>query len=247
MIILWNHGYSKGTFAFSLWQPAITRSTTRKHNLPIEDLHVTSSMTLRAVAAILEVFFLRRTGRFLTLFPLKRPARRETNTSNMADVRRWRHRVTSLQVLNRRKKHQCVLLQLASNSIKLNLTAKSTPMIYHYLLPTIIIITKKSWNVVFEAEKYHLLYTQTLKTKCISSNNGTQFQFKQSHFPVGNVTSFESIFRLPMTSLSSPAVTSATCIVRWRSRSKHNQQVLWLWNLRFVHLFFYFRQSSRGE
>jgi hypothetical protein len=38
-------------------------------------------------------------GRFLTLFPLKRPARREKNTSNMADVRRWRHRVTSLQVL----------------------------------------------------------------------------------------------------------------------------------------------------
>jgi hypothetical protein len=27
-------------------------------------------------------------GRFLTLFPLKRPARREKNTSNMADVRR---------------------------------------------------------------------------------------------------------------------------------------------------------------
>jgi hypothetical protein len=38
-------------------------------------------------------------GRFLTLFPLKRPAPREKNTSNMADVRRWRHRVTSLQVL----------------------------------------------------------------------------------------------------------------------------------------------------
>jgi hypothetical protein len=30
----------------------------------IEDLHVTSSMMLRTVAAILEVFFLRRTGRF---------------------------------------------------------------------------------------------------------------------------------------------------------------------------------------
>jgi hypothetical protein len=38
-------------------------------------------------------------GRFLTLFALKRPAWREKNTSNMADVRRWRHRVTSLQVL----------------------------------------------------------------------------------------------------------------------------------------------------
>jgi hypothetical protein len=38
-------------------------------------------------------------GRFLTLFPLRRPAQREKNTSNMADVRRWRHRVTSLQVL----------------------------------------------------------------------------------------------------------------------------------------------------
>jgi hypothetical protein len=36
---------------------------------------------------------------FLTLFPLKRPERRERNTSNMADVRRWTHRVTSLQVL----------------------------------------------------------------------------------------------------------------------------------------------------
>jgi hypothetical protein len=38
-------------------------------------------------------------GRFPTLFALKRPARHEKNTSNMADVRRWRHRVTSLQVL----------------------------------------------------------------------------------------------------------------------------------------------------
>jgi hypothetical protein len=38
-------------------------------------------------------------GRFLTLFPLKRLGLREKNTSNMAGVRRWRHRVTSLQVL----------------------------------------------------------------------------------------------------------------------------------------------------
>jgi hypothetical protein len=37
-------------------------------------------------------------GRFLTLFPLKHPTRREKNTSNMADIRRWRHRVMSLQV-----------------------------------------------------------------------------------------------------------------------------------------------------
>jgi hypothetical protein len=33
------------------------------------------------------------------LFPLKRPMRRKKNTSNMVDIRRWRHRVTSLQVL----------------------------------------------------------------------------------------------------------------------------------------------------
>jgi hypothetical protein len=39
----------------------------------IEDLHVTSSMTLPSVAAMLEVFFLRRTGRFNGNNVRKRP------------------------------------------------------------------------------------------------------------------------------------------------------------------------------
>jgi hypothetical protein len=36
---------------------------------------------------------------FSNVISIKTSARREKNTSNMADVRRWRHRVTSLQVL----------------------------------------------------------------------------------------------------------------------------------------------------
>jgi hypothetical protein len=47
-------------------------------------------------------------GRFPTLFPLKRPARPEKNTSNMADVGRWRHRVTSLQVLYMETNHSWI-------------------------------------------------------------------------------------------------------------------------------------------
>jgi hypothetical protein len=46
------------------WNPWMSTELKTKFHSFIEDLHVTSSMTLRTVTAILEVFYLRRTGRF---------------------------------------------------------------------------------------------------------------------------------------------------------------------------------------
>jgi hypothetical protein len=67
----------------------------------LPDLDVEAPVWLEALERFHRHWQMAYFGHFLTLFQLKRPAQREKNTSNMADVRRWRHHVTSLQVLYR--------------------------------------------------------------------------------------------------------------------------------------------------
>jgi hypothetical protein len=135
---------------------------------------------------------------------IKRPARREKNTSNMADGRRWRHRVTSLQVLNR----QCFFVDKSCRK-----NAHAFPLCYvnRGIMTLWRLLVSARSTIYHKACSPYLLWCDwvcLLKPHCI----------RYSHFKVDDVSALEPSSKPPVHIVEDDVTASL-----------HQQRTPWPW------------------